>query len=32
MEVKKFNIEGHLLITPKLLGDSHGFFCERYKY
>jgi len=31
MDIKKFNIQGPLLVIPKLLGDSRGFFCERYR-
>jgi dTDP-4-dehydrorhamnose 3,5-epimerase len=31
MEHKKYNIEGPILVSPKILGDSRGFFCERYR-
>lgn len=31
MQIKSFSISGPLLITPKKLGDSRGFFCERYR-
>lgn len=31
MEYQHFEIEGPLLITPKMLGDERGFFCERYR-
>lgn len=31
MDIKKFNVQGPLLISPKMIGDSRGFFCERYR-
>ena len=30
MEIKKFDIEGPLLITPKVFKDDRGFFVERF--
>lgn len=31
MDIKKFKVEGPLLISPKMVGDSRGFFCERFR-
>ena len=31
MEHQHFNIEGPILITPKILGDERGFFCESFR-
>lgn len=31
MNVKKFEIEGPLVVEPKAHGDSRGFFVERYR-
>lgn len=31
MDVKKFEINGPMLITPKKFGDERGFFVERWK-
>ncbi len=30
LEIRKFSIEGPLLITPKRFGDARGFFSETY--
>lgn len=31
MDVKHYNIEGLMLLSPKVIGDSRGFFCERFR-
>lgn len=30
MDIQKFEIEGLLLLTPKIFSDERGFFCERF--
>lgn len=32
MGIKKFDIEGLALITPKVFGDNRGFFMESYSF
>jgi dTDP-4-dehydrorhamnose 3,5-epimerase len=31
MDHKSFEIAGPILISPKVIGDSRGFFCERFR-
>lgn len=31
MQVTQFNLEGLLLLEPKVFRDERGFFCERFK-
>ncbi len=31
MDVQKLDLEGLLLLSPKIFSDERGFFCERFK-
>lgn len=31
MKYSRFDIDGPLLLAPKMIGDSRGFFCERFR-
>jgi dTDP-4-dehydrorhamnose 3,5-epimerase len=31
VQVQEFEIKGPKLITPKIIGDERGFFCERFR-